>query len=50
VLAFARHDGWRCVANLTAAPVPLPPGEVLLASAPLDDGRLGPDTTVWLGS
>ncbi|GGZ82372.1 glycoside hydrolase family 13 protein [Streptomyces echinoruber] len=50
VLAFARHDGWRCVTNLTAAPVPLPPGEVLLASAPLDDGRLGPDTTVWLGS
>ncbi|WP_199825009.1 glycoside hydrolase family 13 protein [Streptomyces maremycinicus] len=49
VLAFARHDGWRCVTNLSDAPVPLPPGEVLLSSAPLDDdGRLGPDTTVWL--
>ncbi|MFD7135606.1 glycoside hydrolase family 13 protein [Streptomyces sp. NPDC059894] len=49
VLAFTRSDGWRCVANLSDAPVPLPPGEVLLSSVPLDgDGRLGPDTTVWL--
>ncbi|MBO7938092.1 glycoside hydrolase family 13 protein [Streptomyces antibioticus] len=49
VLAFARSDAWRCVANLSAAPVPLPPGEVLLSSAPLgDDGHLEPDTTVWL--
>ncbi|MEU5276107.1 glycoside hydrolase family 13 protein [Streptomyces asoensis] len=49
VLAFARHEGWRCVTNLSGTPVPLPPGEVLLSSAPLDDrGRLGPDTTVWL--
>jgi len=50
VLAFARTDGWRCVANLSDAPVPLPPGEPLLASAPLPDrGVLPPDTTVWLG-
>ncbi|MFJ9739537.1 glycoside hydrolase family 13 protein [Streptomyces sp. NPDC101166] len=48
VLAFARTDGWRCVVNLSPKPVPLPPGEVLLSSAPLDDGALGPDTTVWL--
>ncbi|MER5714273.1 glycoside hydrolase family 13 protein [Streptomyces sp. NPDC002132] len=49
VLAFARTDGWRCVVNLSREPVPLPPGEVLLSSAPLDDGgALGPDTTVWL--
>ncbi|MCX4763559.1 glycoside hydrolase family 13 protein [Streptomyces sp. NBC_01275] len=49
VLAFARSDGWRCVANLSDAAVPLPPGEVLLSSVPLDgDGRVGPDTTVWL--
>ncbi|MEW2044870.1 glycoside hydrolase family 13 protein [Streptomyces sp. NPDC005476] len=49
VLAFARHDGWRCVTNLSREPVPLPPGEVLLSSVPLgDSGRLGPDTTVWL--
>ncbi|MEU3843479.1 glycoside hydrolase family 13 protein [Streptomyces sp. NPDC028635] len=49
VLAFARSQGWRCVANLSERAVPLPPGEVLLASAPLEDGRLGPGTTVWLG-
>ncbi|MDH6628239.1 alpha-glucosidase [Streptomyces sp. LBL] len=49
VLEFARHGGWRCVANLTGTAVPLPPGEVLLSSAPLDDRLLGPDTTVWLG-
>ncbi|MEV6167912.1 glycoside hydrolase family 13 protein [Streptomyces sp. NPDC051954] len=48
VLGFARGDGWRCVANLSGTAVPLPPGEVLLSSAPLDDGRIGPDTTVWL--
>uniref|UniRef100_A0AAU2A2X5 Glycoside hydrolase family 13 protein n=1 Tax=Streptomyces sp. NBC_00093 TaxID=2975649 RepID=A0AAU2A2X5_9ACTN len=50
VLEFTRTDGWRCVTNLSDAPVPLPPGEVLLSSAPLEpDGGLGPDTTVWLG-
>ncbi|WP_435843855.1 glycoside hydrolase family 13 protein [Streptomyces hirsutus] len=48
VLRFDRHDGWRCVANLSTAPAPLPPGEVLLTSAPLTDGRLAPDTTAWL--
>ncbi|MFI9767481.1 alpha-amylase family glycosyl hydrolase [Streptomyces sp. NPDC052415] len=49
VLAFARSDGWRCVANLSGAPVPLPAGEVVVSSSPLEaDGRLGPDTTVWL--
>ncbi|MFF8968907.1 alpha-amylase family glycosyl hydrolase [Streptomyces sp. NPDC014995] len=49
VLAFTRSDGWRCVANLSGRSVPLPPGEVLLTSVPLDgDGRIGPDTTVWL--
>ncbi|WP_329274305.1 glycoside hydrolase family 13 protein [Streptomyces sp. NBC_01451] len=51
VLDLTRTDGWRCVTNLSATPVELPPGEVLLSSAPLEgDGRLGPDTTAWLGS
>ncbi|MFJ5641078.1 glycoside hydrolase family 13 protein [Streptomyces sp. NPDC093223] len=51
VLHFARSDGWRCVTNVSHAPVPLPPGEVLLASVPLPlDGTLPPDTTVWLGA
>ncbi|MFF0012654.1 glycoside hydrolase family 13 protein [Streptomyces sp. NPDC005374] len=49
VLDFARHEGWRCVTNLSDTPVPLPAGEVLLTSSPLEDGLLGPDTTAWLG-
>ncbi|MEV5016189.1 glycoside hydrolase family 13 protein [Streptomyces sp. NPDC053780] len=49
VLQFDRTDRWRCVTNLTGATVDLPAGEVLLSSSPLDGGRLGPDTTVWLG-
>jgi alpha-glucosidase len=39
----------RCVANLSADPVALPPrASVLLASGPLDGGLLPPDTTAWL--
>ncbi|MFE1878727.1 glycoside hydrolase family 13 protein [Streptomyces diastatochromogenes] len=50
VLDFARTETWRCVTNLTAEPVGLPLGEVLLASTPLPEtGVLPPDTTVWLG-
>jgi alpha-glucosidase len=49
VIRFDRCEGWRCVTNLSGTAVPLPAGEVLLSSAPLEDGRLGPDTTVWLG-
>ena len=48
VLAFDRGD-LSCVANLSSAPVALPPhAAVLLASGPLDDGLLPPDTAVWL--
>ncbi|MEU1478417.1 glycoside hydrolase family 13 protein [Streptomyces sp. NPDC005760] len=49
VLDFVRHEGWRCVTNLSDTAAPLPAGEVLLTSSPLEDGLLGPDTTVWLG-
>ncbi|MFH8339415.1 glycoside hydrolase family 13 protein [Streptomyces sp. AM6-12] len=50
VLDFSRCAGWRCVTNPGAQPVALPAGEVLLSSGPLPgDGRLPPDTTVWLG-
>ena len=39
----------RCVANLSAAPVPLPPhADVLLSSGPLEGGLLPPDTTALL--
>ncbi|MBR7677401.1 DUF3459 domain-containing protein, partial [Streptomyces daliensis] len=51
VLHFRRSDGWECVANLSDAPraLPDPDAELLLASAPLDDGatELPPWTTAW---
>jgi alpha-glucosidase len=37
-----------CALNTSPAPVPLPPGDPLLVSGPLDDGMLPPDTAVWL--
>ncbi|MFE2018519.1 glycoside hydrolase family 13 protein [Streptomyces sp. NPDC059499] len=41
--------GFRCLLNISAEPVALPPGaEVLLASGPLPDGVLPPDTAAWL--
>jgi alpha-glucosidase len=48
VLHFARACGVRCMTNFGAEPVALPAGEVLLSSAPLHDGRLPGDSTVWL--
>jgi alpha-glucosidase len=48
VLAFGRGD-LSCVANLSPAPVALPAHTaVLLASGPLDDDLLPPDTAAWL--
>jgi alpha-glucosidase len=48
-LLFERGSGLLCAVNLSGRPVPLPEGcRVLLASGPLADGRLLPDTTVWL--
>ncbi|GGM63696.1 alpha-glucosidase [Longimycelium tulufanense] len=47
--AFRRKGGGLiCALNTSAALVPLPPGEVLLASGPLEGDRLPPDTAVWL--
>ncbi|MEY9845939.1 glycoside hydrolase family 13 protein [Streptacidiphilus sp. MAP5-3] len=50
VLAFTRNGtGFTCVANLGKAPAPLPPHRaVLLASGPLPDGQLPPETAAWL--
>ncbi|WP_246143762.1 glycoside hydrolase family 13 protein [Actinacidiphila oryziradicis] len=49
VLAFTREGAFGCVLNLTGQPVALPGHrEVLLASGPLRDGLLPPDTAVWL--
>jgi alpha-glucosidase len=48
-LSFAREPGFRCVVNLSARAIALPAHrEVLLASAPLDGGRLPADAAVWL--
>ena len=48
VLAFDRGD-LRCVVNLSPVPVDLPAhASVLLASGPLPDGQLPPDTAAWL--
>ncbi|HEX2131670.1 MAG TPA: glycoside hydrolase family 13 protein [Actinophytocola sp.] len=47
--AYRRKGGGLvCALNTSAAPVPLPPGEVLLSSGPLEDGYLPPDTAAWL--
>jgi alpha-glucosidase len=49
VLMFARGERFVCCANLSAEPVPLPAdASLLLASAPLADGRLPVDATAWL--
>ena len=40
---------WPVWSTSAPAPLPSPPGEVLLTSGPLIDGLLPPDTTAWLG-
>lgn len=48
VLAFSRPNGWTCVTNFGTVPLALGAGQVLLSSAPLEDGLLPGATTVWL--
>ena len=49
VLTFDRAGSVCCVANLSDVPVALPAhAAVILASGPLTDGLLPPDTSVWL--
>jgi alpha-glucosidase len=48
VLAFTRDSGLTCVVNLGEGPARLPRGNVLLASGPVPDGMLPPDTAAWL--
>ena len=49
VLAFTREPGFGCVVNLSGQAVALPAHrELLLASGPLDGGRLPPDSAAWL--
>ena len=51
VLRFDRPGGLEVIVNLGADPIEVPAGRaILLASAALaDDGRLPPDTAIWLG-
>ncbi|ARH93789.1 alpha-amylase [Streptomyces sp. MOE7] len=48
VLHFRRTGGWDCVTNLSDGPRPLPPGELLVSSAPVTGARLPPWTTAWV--
>jgi alpha-glucosidase len=48
VVQFSRPGGWTSITNFGATRVPLPPGRVVVSSAPLPDGRLPGDTTAWL--
>ncbi|GAA4929875.1 glycoside hydrolase family 13 protein [Actinoplanes utahensis] len=49
VLAYTRGPEFACYLNLAGRPVRLPDGSTpILASGPLDDGCLPPDTAVWL--
>jgi alpha-glucosidase len=49
VLALTRGGDFACLVNLLDEPVDLPEHlEVVLSSLPLDEGRLAPDTAVWL--
>ncbi len=47
VLHFVRPDGWHCITNFGTETKPLPEGELLLSSSPVDGGLPG-ETTVWL--
>jgi alpha-glucosidase len=49
-LAWRRGESFVLVANFSTAPAELPQGAVLLASGPLVDGDLPPDTAVWLST
>jgi len=49
LLAFTRPGNFLCVINF-GDEISLPTGEVLLSSAPLDNGRLPRDTAVWIRS
>ncbi len=47
--AYRRKGGGLvCVLNTSDAPVPLPPGEILLTSGPVTGTSLPPDTAAWL--
>jgi alpha-glucosidase len=51
VLDFGRGDGFRCVVNISGQPIALDESaQVLLSSAPIEDGKLPADAAAWLAS
>ena len=48
VLGFTRGRGFVCMVNTGTVPVPLPPGEVVLASRPLEGNLLPADAAAWI--
>jgi alpha-glucosidase len=47
--AFRRRSGGlTCALNTSEVPVALPPGQVLLSSAPVVDRHLPPESAAWL--
>jgi alpha-glucosidase len=48
VLAFERSHSVVCVVNFSEAAVRLPPGEVLVSSAPIDAHGLASDAAAWV--
>lgn len=49
VLAFRRGSATACVVNLGKDPIELPPGDLLVSSAPLSSGLLPVDAAAWVG-
>jgi alpha-glucosidase len=47
-LVFTRDPGFVCAVNLGGTAVPLPPGDVVLASGPMGGSLLPPDTAAWI--
>ncbi len=47
-LAYRRGHSFLVALNTSDKPAPMPPGEVLLASGPLSDHLLPPNTAAWL--
>jgi alpha-glucosidase len=49
VLAFERDPGFICIVNLSTEAISLPPHSgVAIASGPLEQDALPPDTSAWL--
>ena len=48
MVVIDHESGWRCVVNMGDAPMRCPDGDIELASGPIVDGMLPPDTAIWL--